>query len=86
MNIITSPRVLKVKALLFVVLGLFAGGLVLAPHFSWRDLGLLAITVWAFCRAYYFCFYVLEHYADPSFRYAGLWSALRHVLWSRRRS
>ena len=33
----------------------------------------LALTIWAFCRAYYFAFYVIEHYVDPGFKYAGLW-------------
>jgi hypothetical protein len=28
--------------------------------------------VWASCRFYYFLFYVLEHYVDPTMRYAGL--------------
>ncbi len=33
---------------------------------------LLALLVWASCRFYYFLFYVLEHYVDPSMRYSGL--------------
>jgi len=81
---ITSPKVLKAKGLLFLLLGTFAGLLLLLPQFSWRSLILLLLTIWAFCRAYYFCFYVLHHYADPSFRYAGLWSAVRYLLKSRK--
>lgn len=69
---ITSPTLLKLKGLLFAFLGLLAGGLLLAPVFSWEGLGLFVIAVWAFCRAYYFCFYVLHHYVDPEFRYAGM--------------
>jgi len=82
---ITSPRLLKVKGALFVFLGLLAAGLLLFPDFSWRNLGLLIVSIWAFCRAYYFCFYVLEHYADPTFRYAGLHHLIRHLLQKRRR-
>ena len=81
---ITSPKILKIKAALFLVIGGLAGGLLLAPEFSWRSLALLALTIWAFCRAYYFCFYVLQYYADPSFRYAGLWSALQHLFKTRK--
>jgi hypothetical protein len=33
---------------------------------------LLAIAVWSFCRAYYFAFYVVEHYIDPGYKFAGL--------------
>jgi len=69
---IASPRLLKIKAALFLLLGVLAAALLLARDFSWRDLALLAVAVWAFCRAYYFCFYVMEHYAEPGFRYAGL--------------
>ena len=35
---------------------------------------LLALTVWSFCRAYYFAFYVIEHYIDSSYRFSGLLS------------
>jgi hypothetical protein len=45
---------------------------------------LLVICVWAFCRFYYFAFYVLEHYADPNFRYAGLLDLLRYLLGSKK--
>ena len=33
---------------------------------------LLVICIWASCRAYYFAFYVIEHYVDPDFRFSGL--------------
>lgn len=82
---ITSPRILKLKAALFLVLGGLSGALLLAPFFSWRSLGLLVLTVWAFCRAYYFGFYVLEHYADPGFRYSGIWNLLCYLLGRDRR-
>ncbi|MGC4013171.1 MAG: hypothetical protein QM755_01445 [Luteolibacter sp.] len=59
---ITSPFLLKLKGALFAFLGLLAGAVLLAPIFSWQALGLFLIAVWAFCRAYYFCFYVLHHY------------------------
>lgn len=77
---ITSPRWLKIKAALFVLLGGLSGGLLLAPQFSWQGLALLLLTIWAFCRAYYFAFYVLQHYAHPQFRYAGLGSLVRYLL------
>jgi hypothetical protein len=40
---------------------------------------LLAIAVWCFCRAYYFAFYVIEKYVDPTFRFSGLGSAVRYL-------
>lgn len=81
---ITSPTLLKIKGALFLILGLLAGGLLLLPSFSWQELGLLAISIWAFCRAYYFCFYVLQHYADPRFRYSGLLDLMKYLVGRKR--
>lgn len=80
---IQSPRLLIVKGALFAGLGCLAAGLLIVPNFSWSNLALMLIAIWAFCRAYYFCFYVLHHYVDPQFRYAGLLSALRYLLTGR---
>lgn len=76
---ITSPRLLKIKGALFLAMGMLAAFLLLAPMFSWQALVLLVLTIWAFCRAYYFCFYVMQHYADPNFRYAGLFDLFLHL-------
>lgn len=45
---------------------------------------LLVLAVWAFARAYYFAFYVVQHYADPGYRFAGLVDFARYVLRGRR--
>jgi hypothetical protein len=82
---ITSPKILKLKGALFLFLGLLSAWLLLAPAFSWKSLGLLFLCVWAFCRAYYFGFYVLQHYADPSFRYAGLIDLLKYLARGRKK-
>ena len=73
---ITSPRLLVTKAALFILLGLVAAAILIAeaPHLT--TVVLLAITIWAFARAYYFAFYVIEHYIDGSYKFAGLWSAI----------
>lgn len=80
MGDIRSPRLLYVKGLLFVVLGMTASGLLLAERPDLKSSCLLAIAIWAFARAYYFAFYVIEHYVDPTFRFAGLWSFIRYAL------
>lgn len=68
------------KGWLFLVLGVMAAGLLLAIEPRWDVAALLAISLWAFCRWYYFMFYVVERYVDPSFRFAGLGSFLSYVL------
>lgn len=79
---IKSPAVLKLKAVLFVVIAALSFGLLLLlvlPVFSWPIAVLFPLCIWACCRAYYFCFYVMEHYAEPGFKYAGLLDLARHL-------
>jgi hypothetical protein len=83
---ITNPRVLYVKAGLFVAGGTLASAIILLEHPSWKVAAMLALAVWCFARAYYFAFYVVQHYADPTYRFAGLLSFLRYALRRRQRS
>lgn len=83
MTDIRSPQLLVAKGILFVVLGSLSGGLLLAEQLTLRTALLLALTVWAFCRAYYFAFYVIQHYIDPSYKFAGL-SSVVWYLWQKR--
>jgi hypothetical protein len=82
---LARPWLLYLKGGLFVVTGTLAGGLLLIDGFSCRHAFLLAVCVWSFCRAYYFAFYVVQHYVDPGHRYAGLWAFTRYLLRRRRR-
>lgn len=81
---LSDRRAIYAKGGLFVVLGMLAGGFLLAEHFSWRSLALLVLCVWAFCRAYYFAFYVVEHYVDSNYRFAGLIDFCKYCLRRRR--
>jgi hypothetical protein len=51
---------------------------------TWKDAGLLILALWCFCRAYYFAFYVIEHYVDPGYKFSGLFSFLKYLLTRRR--
>jgi hypothetical protein len=57
---------------LFLALGLMSPTALLLADSKLTQAAILAVTVWAFCRLYYFLFYVIEHYVDPSFRFRGL--------------
>jgi len=61
-----------VKAALLLVIGLASAGLLLWETPSPRVALLLALAIWGCCRAYYFAFYVIEHYVDPNFKFSGL--------------
>ena len=39
-----------------------------------------AVAVWCFARWYYFAFYVIEHYVDPGFKFAGLGAFARYLV------
>jgi hypothetical protein len=69
-----------VKAALFVAIGIAASALVLIERPTLRVALCLAIAVWAFARAYYFAFYVIEHYIDGRYKFSGLFSFLRYVV------
>lgn len=80
MKDLKNPTVIWIKGGLFLLLGSMAFGLIV---FKTRDAliaALLALCVWAFCRAYYFAFYVIEHYVDPSYRFRGLGAFLGYML------
>ena len=75
MKDLTDPRWIKVKGILFLAVGVLASALLIFEAPTLKVAALLAISVWCFCRAYYFAFYVIEKYVDPGYRFSGLWSA-----------
>jgi hypothetical protein len=71
---------------LFLAIGLTSCALIFAASPALQTLFLLGLVIWSFCRAYYFAFYVIEHYVDPTFKFSGLSSLLRHALKTKRES
>lgn len=67
-------RWMKLKAVLFLLLGFGAAAMLLMECPSLRVALCLAIAILSFCRFYYFAFYVIEHYVDPAWRFSGLWA------------
>jgi len=65
---------------MFLGIAAVAGALLLFESPTIRTAILLALIVWAACRFYYFIFYVLERYVDPSLRYAGIIALVRAIL------
>src|ERR1022692_151164 len=81
---ITNPKLLYAKAGLFLIGGVISSGLILLECPTLKVAALLVISVWCFARAYYFVFYVIEHYVDPGYKFAGLISFVRYALSHRR--
>lgn len=84
MSDITSPGWLYAKGGLFILLGIAASALILLECPSLKVALLLGLAVWSFARAYYFAFYVIEHYIDPGFKFSGLGALARYLLRRRR--
>jgi hypothetical protein len=82
---ITDPRLIYAKGFLFLFLGVAASALLFVESPTLKTAFLLAVAVWGFCRFYYFAFYVIEHYVDPGYKFAGLASFARYLLRRRRR-
>jgi hypothetical protein len=77
---IKNSRLLYLKGGLMLLVGLMASAILLTLHADWMTAVLLATAVWGFCRAYYFAFYVIEHYIDPGHTYAGLIDFVKYTL------
>ena len=75
-----NPAAIYVKGFAFALIALIAIGGLLIEHLSLRFGLMLSIAIWASCRFYYFAFYVIEKYVDPSYRFAGLIDFARYLI------
>ncbi|HTV41556.1 MAG TPA: hypothetical protein VMF08_13320 [Candidatus Sulfotelmatobacter sp.] len=73
-----SPFWIKIKGILFLIIGIAAATLIFLDEPNWRTAVLLAVVIWSFCRFYYFAFYVIEKYVDPAYKFSGLISFVRY--------
>jgi hypothetical protein len=80
---LTNPKLIYLKGFLFLSCGSLAAAALLVEARTVRAALLLGLCVWCFARFYYFCFYVIEHYVDPGYRFSGLWSVARYLLGKR---
>ena len=64
------------KGVMFFGISVTTGALIFIEMPTLKLAALLILLVWASCRFYYFLFYVLEKYVDPTLRYAGLWDLM----------
>ena len=86
MTDITNPKLIYAKGVLFLLGGVLASALLIAERPSVKVAVLLGVAVWCFARAYYFAFYVIEHYVDKSYLFSGLWSFGVYLLRRSRRA
>ena len=84
MKDLTNPGIIKLKGILFLLIGVMSAALLILEEPTLKVGVLLAICVWCFCRFYYFAFYVIEHYVDGSYKFSGLWSFARYMVKKRK--
>jgi len=75
---------IKVKGILFLIIGLSAALLLWLNTPTWKTASLLALAIWSFCRFYYFAFYVIEKYVDSQYKFSGLFDFVKYLLGRRR--
>jgi uncharacterized membrane protein len=80
MKDLSNPFWIKLKGILFLLIGIVAVVLVFLDNPKWQTAMLLALGIWSFCRFYYFAFYVIEKYVDPNYKFSGLISFMKYLL------
>jgi hypothetical protein len=68
------------KAILLLVIGGMSGFLLWIQSPSLMTIFLVLLVAWSFARAYYFAFYVIQKYIDPSYRFSGLIDFVRYCI------
>ena len=81
---LVNPKWMYLKAIGFVLIAFLCAASLFIKLMELDTVVLIVCLVWASARAYYFCFFVIEKYIDPEYKFAGVGSAIRYVL--RRRS
>ena len=69
---INKVWLLYLKAFLLFLTGFISSILLVLLNFNVKTIVLLFLAIWGFCRAYYFAFYVIQHYVDPNYKFSGL--------------
>ena len=83
MSDLTPRSLIVLKGLLFGLMVVFSRGLLILDAPRLRTALLVVVLAWSAARLYYFLFYVLERYVDPSLRYSGLVALIRSLRVSR---
>lgn len=80
MGDLKNPRLIYLKGFLFLFCAIASCGLILYEFWNPRLILLVAIAIWCSARFYYFAFYVIEHYIDPNYKFAGLGSFVMYLF------
>lgn len=80
MRELTNVKAIYLKGILFLLGGLLSAVLIIFEQPTLKVIFLLMVSIWCFARCYYFVFYVIQHYVDYNYKFAGLLSFIRYIL------
>lgn len=80
MQDLKSPKTIWLKGIMFLGIAVVSSALLFLELPTFRVGLLLVLAIWGSCRAYYFAFYVIQHYIDSEFRFSGLGSFVVYAL------
>ena len=84
MGDIKKVWLLYLKGFLLFLTGFISSLLLVLSNLNFKTIVLLLLAIWGFCRAYYFAFYVIQHYVDPNYKFSGLIDFAKYSLRKRR--
>jgi hypothetical protein len=79
MGDLKDTKLIYLKGLLFFAILIVSVALILIESFSWKCAALLCLVVWSAARFYYFLFYVIEKYVDPTYKFSGILSFILYI-------
>lgn len=79
MGDLKNARWIYLKGFLFLGILIVSVALILIDQFNWKLLALLYLAVWSSARFYYFMFYVIEKYVDPTYKFSGILSFIHYL-------
>ena len=80
MGDIKKVWLLYLKGFLLFLTGFISSLLLVLLNLNFKTIALLLLAIWGFCRAYYFAFYVIQHYVDPNYKFSGLIDFAKYSL------
>lgn len=84
MGDLKSPKWIYLKGGLFLVILLVSAALIVFETQKWSTVFLALLLIWSAARLYYFMFYVIEKYVDPSYKFSGITSFVRYLIRNRK--
>ena len=75
-----NPNWIVFKGVLFLILGIMSATFLVIMVSRLDVAVLLVIAIWAFCRFYFFAFYVIEKYVDSEHKFDGLYATFFYLI------